>query len=254
MHNGEQRLRYCRGNANSWRRLDKYLTMLLCEFLDDITYKFVADIEGDKNRGWQVDEVKAFYDEKEVGYLKISYIPKERFERQYRSIFDYLYKIEGKHLLPRGVDPKKVTAAELRPYLFALQYEAEGWADGDWQKANERWTDQEVMTYFYEVERVIYKHNEKRFKEFREFHVDKPLVDFIRVQPEYQRKGVASLLYKLGAKWMASRGMKLFASGLQSDQAKAAWSKLSVDGKVKVHRGRYGGKRMQRRFYAVDKR
>ena len=33
----------------------------------NITFKYIDNIEGDKNRGWQIDEVKAYLDGKEVG-------------------------------------------------------------------------------------------------------------------------------------------------------------------------------------------
>src|SRR5271170_8072163 len=52
----------------------------------NVTFEYQDDIEGDKNRGWQVDQVKAFLDGKQVGYLKMSYIPQERFDAYYHDI------------------------------------------------------------------------------------------------------------------------------------------------------------------------
>jgi len=58
------------------------------------------------------------------------------------------------------------------------------------------------------------------FKAFKAFMVDKPVVDFIRVGEEYQRRGVATALYDYGAHYLSQRGMKLYASGLQSKEAR----------------------------------
>jgi hypothetical protein len=46
------------------------------------------------------------------------------------------------------------------------------------------------------------------------------------------------VLYKAGAEWMKERGMKMYASGLQSSDAKAAWEKMEKIFKVGKEKGR----------------
>lgn len=53
------------------------------------------DSEGGKNRGWICHKLSAMMNGKEVGYLKIVYIPSERFKIYYGHLFDYLRNIKG---------------------------------------------------------------------------------------------------------------------------------------------------------------
>lgn len=54
--------------------------------------------------------------------------------------------------------------------------------------------------------------------------VDHPFVDFIRVNDDMRRQGIGTALYQYGAKWLArEKGLPLYASGIQTTEAKAAW-------------------------------
>lgn len=75
-----------------------------------LKFTIEEDIEPE-NRGWIVDVIKAYLNSQEVGYLKISYIPKAQFKLFYPSIINYYSQISGKHLLDfeeRHLDYKKL--------------------------------------------------------------------------------------------------------------------------------------------------
>ena len=52
-----------------------------------------------------------------------------------------------------------------------------------------------------------------------------------------QRQGIGTVLYETGALWMHERGLRLHASGLQSDEAIGAWSALRGRGLVRPVKG-----------------
>jgi hypothetical protein len=108
----------------------------------------------------------------------------------------------------------------------------------------------------------IQEKNRAMFRGFVKFHQDRPLVDFIRVYSErddqvyaggfrrelrasrsFRGMGLSSLLYQVGAVWMEERGMRLYASGLQSEEAKMAWNSFRRRGMVREE-----GSKKTRRF------
>ena len=66
----------------------------------------------------------------------------------------------------------------------------------------------------------------RQFEDFKKFYKGKPLVDYIRVKPDFQRKRIGTALYEKAARWLAKKGLKLYASGLQSQEAQAAWDRM----------------------------
>jgi len=74
---------------------------------------------------------------------------------------------------------------------------------------------------------------EVQFKEFEEYHVDFPFVSYIRVREGYLRRGIGTLLYLEGGKWMKEMGMKLHSSTLQcNDIPGKAWLKMASKGQA----------------------
>jgi hypothetical protein len=62
--------------------------------------------------------------------------------------------------------------------------------------------------------------------------VNKPIVDYINVNEDYRRTGIGTALYFAGANWMRNIGMQLYASSIQSDEARSVWSKFKNKGYV----------------------
>lgn len=76
---------------------------------------------------------------------------------------------------------------------------------------------------------------EHQFEKFKEFHYDKPLVDYIRVYEPHRRKRIGAALYEKAARWLAeTKGLKLYASGIQSNEAKAAWQWLQKNKEANI--------------------
>jgi GNAT superfamily N-acetyltransferase len=227
--------------------------MKLVELLDPkqpkLHFEYITDSEGDKNRGWQVDEIRAFNDIEKVGYLKLTYIPSKRFKEWYPSILHFLSNVEGKLCLPmdyRKTPLKKIPLDELHPcraamYVFRhVPYEE--------QVRLEKLPNDEKLAYFLELEKAAKKLYGKRFKEFKEYFVDKPYVDFIRAEDGYQNQKIGTALYDAGNQWMKSKGLKLYGSGTQTIQAKGAWDKFQKQGLTSSETANMYKKTFPRRF------
>ncbi|MFA5489181.1 MAG: GNAT family N-acetyltransferase [Candidimonas sp.] len=193
----------------------------------NIDFITTEDIYGDKNRGWIVHKIQAIVDGKEIGYLKISYIPKERFDNHYKSIPDYLDKIEGRPIYPIN---GKIEIIDNKIILNNATFdEMKKIANNIYYHANEKWplkiptSRVRLLDFIEENLEKLSKRWKNKFIDFKNFHVDRPIIDYISVSKEYRRMGIGTSLYKKGAELMNSKGLKLYASGLQTDSAKATW-------------------------------
>lgn len=209
---------------------------------EEITFKYREDIEGE-NRGFQVNMLEAFVGGKNVGYLKIGYIPRKKFNKFYPNIFYYLGHIKGECGVIEAYESN-----DSRELLEKLIRIVENWnraADKirELESLDKRELESLIKHYMKEVKK---KHG-KQFDEFEKWHVDHPLVDFIKVEPEYRRKGIGLALYTKGAKLMAKKGMELWASTLQSDKAQAAWDKIGQVLPVRTEPFDWYGQKKERR-------
>lgn len=65
------------------------------------------------------------------------------------------------------------------------------------------------------------------FADWHKLTIDRPWVDYIRVEPEWQRQGIAAVLYEASARWLAeTKGFPLWASSLQTPEAVATWQAI----------------------------
>ncbi len=212
--------------------LKTYIRVLVEEELrtktgEPIEIRTTEDSEGDKNRGWTVHKFEAVIDGETAGYLKVSYIPEERFKRHYKNIFDYIDKITGKAIPKDYSDRKKA--------LNTLAYSILGWPGLDrLEPSLEELDDEDLDRIEKDISKEAVKKHWKAFEEFKDHWVDKPVVDFIFVETGHRRKRIAVALYEFAAKWLAQRGMKLHASGLQSDNAMAAWEWLGKNKRANI--------------------
>ena len=213
--------------------------MLTIELLGEkinpnVHFKYHEDSEGDDNRGWQVDKITAFIDDTEVGYLKLAYIPRKRFEKWYPSILNYVDQIVGTHILPheyRGMLWTQIPTDVLRKSVYNLaQVAGLGWTESN-ELADTAKTasDAELHQIYRKLIVDLKKTKGVLFKRFERYFVDHPYVDFIRVNDNYQRQGIGTALYRAGHEWMKAKDMKLHASTTQTDYAKAAWKSLERD-------------------------
>lgn len=146
---------------------------------------------------------------REEGYLRVAYIEGESFEEYFPTVW-HLLAFRGNCRLKTLVEEDNLTKDKI------------------WQAACCTPPGQDVPddeTRDRGIERVR-ENNQKELEEFRRFHVDKPVVDYVKVQPEYRRQGVATEMYEHMARWLAKRGLRLYASGIQRDGVKKLWAKL----------------------------
>lgn len=204
----------------------------ICEKMNpNVTFKYTDDIEGDRNRGWTVDQIDAYLNGEKVGYLKLSYIPHERFKRYYPGILNWLSQIGGHHTLPYDYKDSPwqgIPTNELRKSIFSLAQTCRI----DWNTCNKLSTeaktmnDIEIRNLVRELENKLWEDKGWQFRRFKQYYVDKPIVDYIRVEEPYKRQGIGTALYRAGHEWMKSKGMKMYASSTQSDEAKATWKAM----------------------------
>lgn len=223
----------------------------------ELEFKWIESTdEVSVNQGWIVHELKAFLDGDEVGYIKASYIPEERFEKVFPTVFHYLSNVRGKLILNRG-DGKSVGSNrdefpdDIKDFAESLHQYARGEmrthpdypAYGD-EVSEEKWA--EIAEYYVEKYKERYGDDYSRF---REWYVNKPYVDYINVKREYRRRGIGFQLYKRMAEILGERGMVLYASSLQSEEAQAAWEKLKevLPVKTTTEETDYGEKK--KRYY-----
>lgn len=221
-----------------------------------VTFKYLEDSEGDDNRGWQVDEINAYMGETKVGYLKLAYIPAERFKKWYPSILSYIQLIGGSHFFPRQyctVPWTSIPIDDLRKSVYMMaQVAGVGWNESNRMQAEaSEAPDKIVRQMIHGLVMEIEKEQGHKFKAFKKFFVNHPYVDFIRVDDEYKRMGIGTALYRAGHEWMKTKGMKLHASNSQSADAAAAWETLERDypvEKVRMKNPSGRGMATRRRF------
>jgi GNAT superfamily N-acetyltransferase len=214
-----------------------------------ITFERFKDIEGNKNRGWRVDKIEAKIGNELVGYIKISYIPKTRFRQYYKSVFNFAHQMLGQTVFPFGKETASLESLNNKELFDALYrvYREKSYSLAE--QLDPKMPRKQVMLLLKKQE-LAWMNDEtnepygEKFKKFYRYHVDKPMVDAIRVEdgsgslgtagkPSHLRRGIGRKLYAAASEWMQERGLRLHASGCQTNDAKACWTKFDSEGGVK---------------------
>jgi len=189
-------------------------------------------------KGFVCRRINAIRDGQAVGYIKIAYIPEASLPDCFPTIWHW-YRIMGtcfdtddladawfaihwsvgvtpaslKGKLPymRGLSRKMAPdEATIQSDLAALEKLEARWG-GEWRTVHDWYAD------------------------FCRSHVDRPIVDYIKVEEACRRQGIGTALYNAGARWLAERwGLALHASGLQSNEAKATWDAMQASGQFPI--------------------
>lgn len=218
----------------------------------ELKYKpFVEDRKG-LNSMWDLHEITALIDGEEVGYVRVSYVPKERSP----NIFEFA-SIQGQHSISRAYksgDERKLATEISRYYDMSVINNLYSWERGTWKH---EWSSSppppENMDKWWEetidrMKKLYVDRTKQYYNDFIRYWVNKPLIDFINVEREFQRKGIGVVLYLAAGKWMNMNGMRLYASGTQSNSAKSSWEYLKKHHDVKSVKTTHGRKRITR-FY-----
>jgi GNAT superfamily N-acetyltransferase len=216
-----------------------------------ITFQILENDE-DLGRGWVVHRIEAFVEDVPAGYIKISFIPHVNFEKEYPTILHYLGKVEGKNFFPLSRSANYSAGERPMDFFHELPLYEQVWILKHFNGG--RWVTKELaeelkvlpsseLKKLYRMEMSeIKKTYGKKFKDFINFHVDKPLVDYIKVNEEFRRKRIAIALYSKAAEWLSESGLKLYASGIQTDAAKAAWEWIRANLGANVGTENYSGR------------
>lgn len=176
-----------------------------------------------ENRGWVVNKIDAFQNKNIVGHIKIAYIPKDNYNKYYASPVDYMCRIGGWGSY-RYNDQSVKEYYNDRKILKSITWHA--WTDNDINNKIDHMSDNELLIIFNNLESFVTKKYSKRIKEFKLRFVDRPMIDYILVDPYYRRQGIGTQLYLEATKMMKEKGLPLRASSLQSSEAKAVWKKF----------------------------
>jgi len=210
-----------------------------------IRFEYKDNSDTSINRGWVVDKVEAYLNDKPVGYLKIAYIPDEEVKRTFPDVIHYLGSDhKGNSQLRNAIksgDKKEITRA--------LSRIDDNWSDwienlesrGTLKDMDEKWWNDQYKR----LSKSVNRRYKKEFDRFMEHLHNKPYVDYIRVDPHLQKGGIGLGLYIAGAMWMAKKGMCLHASSLQSPEAQKSWDKMKRMGlPVKTEKTKEGEPRI----------
>lgn len=187
---------------------------------------------GDPASLWRVDEVRAaLEDGTPAGYLRISYIPSERTPGWQEDIYVFLAH-RGSSLGIYGIkDPATANHDQWSSLAFRVQERLQSWANA----CASKWDDRplaDIQTFLEQSRAALEDKLGPKRDEFLEFHVDKPLVDYIEVPEGLRGKRISRTLYQEAARWMEERGLALHASGVQTEAAQRCWSSMRRDGLV----------------------
>lgn len=178
----------------------------------------IEDIEGDNNRGWQVDEIKLETDEgKEIGYIKLAYIPYKRFSSHYPNILYFLSKIKGWCGFDKFYEEGRWSEIAIRANLHDRSI---GDANIERRKLSlEEWEEKGRLTLKQLEEKYMWQ-----FKNFRNYFVDKLCVDYAKVNEKFQGQKYYLKLYYEALEWAKEQELQLYTSGLKTKQAKLIFS------------------------------
>lgn len=204
------------------------------EFINEIATKDGAIIEfkinkdvGAENRGWRRDVIEAHVDGKNVGEIRLDWIPKENFKKYYPGILQFAAQIQGKNYLPyqqRTSQLGDLNDDQLRSFLSHAPYFNPRGFDSE-----KKMSHSELLSVAKKEEVALYKTKlGKDFKEFENFWVDKVLVGYITV--DNKRQGIGLALYAKAAEYLHSMNLQLYKSDTISDSAKAVWDVMSKRG------------------------
>jgi hypothetical protein len=231
----------------------------------DVELKLYRNVPDGIKEGWVVDLVEAHTEQGLAGYLKLSYIPKENMERWYPNPFIWWAREGGngwEWSLREFID--KDESLWSREELLTAIEKCDSWPylsdSGEWKTKRASLSIDELRNHWRERKQIINDQHAQDYQQFRRYWLNHPVVDFIRVHnggrdrpyvngvrqddwlevADSRRQGIATVLYETGVLWMHTRNMPMYASSLQSEEAKKVWSHFRKRGLVRRVRNDHG--------------
>jgi len=198
-----------------------------------ITFKEIPFKEDTDQRGWVVHDIEAFINGELAGYIKCSYIPKEKWDNIYKNnIWKFRRVALGNYDIPDELIEKNNDEEIAKDHAKRYEY---GNAEYFVQKEKEKAKKEYQMYYLY--------------------FVDKPIVDFIRTYEKFQRQHVALALHNYMNQWLQDNfGLHLWLSYCRTDKGKCFYDSNMI--KVKQYKYRQkmiGGYRKTREYISKNK-
>lgn len=217
-----------------------------------ISFKYTDNVKDDHtsslNEEWTSDLVEAFLNEDKIGYCYVRYLTPENFKKYIENdILYYVSQYTGK--IP-GYTYNKGNIPEL---VKQMSMAIDPWTEWIPNKIYNGELPSDLPVSWWETKYKKYKEKLKikfwkEIKDLKTHFVNKPLIDFIRVNDFYHGGGVGYGLYIAMALFMKEKGLALWASDLQSEQAAKAWKRMERLGlPVKTSKEKWDGNTISRR-------
>lgn len=205
----------------------------------DLTYIEIAEARG-LQPPWICHSVEAHLNGMNIGYVRVTYVPRALFETCFPTVWHFWMKQKGWCGNPD--DPVQVwkDAHHRLSTRSPSHPEVSSWSLTKDQYPGDAVAREELAR----LERNNPK-LQRAMDDFAAFQVDRPYIDYIRVadpdEPgfkgaaDFKRLGLGTALYEAMARWLAvEKGMALHSSGLQSESAKATWAAMVVRGTLPI--------------------
>jgi hypothetical protein len=228
---------------------------------------------------WVVHLVEAHTANGPAGYLKISFIPQTAMDRWYPDAFTWQARHGGSGwdwILRDFIDKadSEWSRAEVILALKTCDHWPYFYQSPEWKEQCEKTSDAQLRATWQERRQDLSTEYERAYQEFFDHHLDRPKIDYIRVYDEYDKRpyyrgkrrerkrplgvnsqhlGIGTVMYETGALWMHKQGLRLYASGLQSESAKGAWAALGANGLVQTIPGSAKKGNKTRQFFDVER-
>ena len=195
-----------------------------------ITFQIEPLFESSDRRGWVVHKITAIVDNKEAGYIKLSYIPREKWDQTYQGNVWKFRRLALGHCDVSDELAERNNDEEIRKYF----------------EENYNWRNSEYYTQR-EKEKA-----QKEMKLYEQYFVDKPIVDFISAEEEFRRQRVAYNLHIFASEWLKTLGLKLWLSYCRTDLGKCFYDAKLLELKRYKYRNKMeGGFRRTREYVRV---
>ncbi|RJR12831.1 hypothetical protein C4588_01645 [Candidatus Parcubacteria bacterium] len=206
----------------------------------DVYFKFSDCSEvWDTQRGYRVLLAELFDPviiENALGRIKVSFIDKELFKKQVSTVWHYMCAHHGWSLPFNNL--KKLW---ISTHLYARQN-----PHSRPHLAYHALTEDlcpDNLTIEFDLKQLSSRY-QREMRSFVRVRTGMPIPEYITVNENYRRRGLATHLYLEMAKYLAKHyGLPLYASSLQSDEAKAVWESMSKNKKLPVRKVVKDGRR-----------
>lgn len=160
------------------------------------------------NDPWILHKGSAILDNQEIGYLRVSYISKDKLNKTWPDIWSF---VENKMGFP-------LKGARKTEDIYNVLI-------GYWHRKNNATSKEKLKAI---NDWLAYHNANKQFRDVKHIFVDQPFIDYIFVEEKFRRNGIGTKLYSFVGRELAKMNLTLRASTLQSNDAMACWEYMEL--------------------------